>query len=87
MAIIARKSIRISSITEALLKRLKPAIAEQGAGYIVDVIAHEQSGLPVPLPPSERVVAGYKKRGEQLRGQPALNPAGAGGKRRKKLRL
>lgn len=84
MEIITRKSIRIRSDTEALLKRLKPEFEQYGAGYIVDCLAADLSGLPHPLTPDERVQAGYTGRGEQLKGQPALNPAGSAGKRRKK---
>lgn len=73
---ITRKSIRISSVTEALLKRLKPDLASHGVGYIVDVIAHEQSGLPLPLSPDQRRQKGAAKRGRKLKGKPALNPAG-----------
>lgn len=73
MTTISRKSIRISSITETLLRRLRPEIADHGAGYIVDVIAHEQSNLPAPLPPDVRQQEGAEKRGKQLKGKPALN--------------
>jgi len=76
MPTIARKSIRISSITESLLKSLRPELAHHGAGYIVDVIANEQSKLPAPLPPDARVLLGQETRAEQLRGKPALNPKG-----------
>jgi len=76
-----RKSIRISAITEMLLTRLRPDLAAHGTGYIVEVIAHEQSGLPAPLPPDARMQAGAEKRGQQLSGKPALNPAG----RKKKI--
>jgi len=70
---IGRKSIRISAITEVLLKRLRPELAEHGAGYIVDVIAHEQSNLPAPRPPDVRQQEGAEKRGKELKGKPALN--------------
>ena len=76
MPIIARKLIRISSITESLLKSLRPDLAHHGAGYIVDVIAHEQSGLSLPLAPDARMTQGQERRAEQLRGKPALNPQG-----------
>ncbi len=73
---ITRKSIRISTITKTLLEQLRPELAEQGAGYIVDVIAHEQAGLPAPMPPAERRRQGARKRGRKLKGKPALNPSG-----------
>jgi hypothetical protein len=76
MESLSRKSIRISSITEALLKSLRPELAQYGAGFIVDLLAHEQAGLPAPLPPNKRIEVGAKKRGQQLRGKPALNPKG-----------
>jgi hypothetical protein len=76
MAKITRKSIRISSITESLLKKLRPELADHGAGYIVDVIAHEQSGLPAPMAPDVRRQKGAAKRGKKLKGKPALNPSG-----------
>jgi len=75
MAIITRKSIRISSITEALLKKLRPQIAHFGAGYIVDCLAAELSGIAAPKPPDQRQQEGAEKRGKELKGKPALNPA------------
>ena len=71
-----RKSIRISVITEALLKKLRPELEHHGAGYIVDVIIHEQSNLPPPLPPDTRRQKGAEKRGKQLKGKPAINQKG-----------
>lgn len=76
MAKLKRKSIRINEVIEELLKQLKPALAHHGAGYIVEVIACELGGLPIPLPPDQRQRLGAQKRGRELKGQPALNPAG-----------
>jgi hypothetical protein len=77
MTKIKRKTIRINEVIEELLKQLKPDIAHHGAGYIVEVIACELGGLPIPIPPDERrqrgSVIGAKKRGRELKGKPALN--------------
>lgn len=76
MSKIVRKSIRISAITAGLLKNLRPDLAEHGAGYIVEVLVHDLSGLPPPLEPAIRLQLGASKRGQELKGKPALNPAG-----------
>lgn len=79
MSAIPRKSIRISAITERLLKRLRPELAHYGPGYIVDALIHEQAGMPAPFPPDVRRQLGAEKRGRKLKGKPALNPEGRRG--------
>lgn len=76
MAIIVRKSIRISSITERLLQKQFPDLVPHGTGHIVDCMGADAAGLPRPRTPEQRQKAGAKKRGKKLKGQPALNPKG-----------
>lgn len=69
-------NIRLPLALIERLEREQPALCVHGRNFAVLQLLHQELHLDPPPLPADRRQAGAKKRGQQLAGKPALNPAG-----------
>ena len=74
--LLGKRSYKITVIAVETLRHQRPDLFVETDTYAIECALHEICGLPHPRKPSERKQEGAAKRGRELAGKPALNPAG-----------
>lgn len=70
------KTIKISEAWFDFLIELRPEYDGNGSAWAIEALIADTINLTRPMTPQQARVNGAAKRGEQLQGKAALNPAG-----------